>query len=321
MSTTHFVLGKGPVGTATAGQLAGAGNDVVVLSRSGGSDLPATPGTGRIAHRAVDAADRDALVAATRGAEVIYNCLNPPHYHRWAEEWPPMAAAVLDAAESHGAVLVTASNLYGYGEVDGPIDSESPLQATHLNGRIRVAMWEEALRGHREGRVRVTEARAGDYFGAGVLDGGYLGSRAMPRILAGRGVRLLGDVDQPHAWGYVPDVAATLVALGTHERAWGRAWLVPGPSDSQRRMVEMLCDAAGVGRVSVGTIPWSMVRLAGIAVPAMRALTGLRQQVDRPFTLDASATEAVLGVHATPVRDAVAATVDWWRIDGLAAAA
>lgn len=48
---------------------------------------------------------------------MIYNCVNPA-YHRWATDWPPIAAALLDAAERADALLVTMGNLYGYGPVD-----------------------------------------------------------------------------------------------------------------------------------------------------------------------------------------------------------
>jgi hypothetical protein len=36
-------------------------------------------------------------------------------------DWPPPAAALLRAAETSGALLVTTGNLYGYGAVDGPM--------------------------------------------------------------------------------------------------------------------------------------------------------------------------------------------------------
>ena len=44
------------------------------------------------------------------------------------------------------------------------------------------------------GRVRVTEARASDFFGPGLTDSSQLG-RVIPRILAGKSVRVLGNPD------------------------------------------------------------------------------------------------------------------------------
>jgi nucleoside-diphosphate-sugar epimerase len=198
---------------------------------------------------AVDASDAAALAEATRGADVIYNCANPVDYHRWAELWPPMAHALLDAAEANGAVLVTVGNLYGYGPVDRPITVDTPSSANGPKGRVRVQMWDEALERHRQGRVRVVEARAADFYGPRITDGGHLGERVVPKLLAGKGVVLLGDLDAAHSFTFVPDVARALLRLGGDERAWGRAWPVPtAPAVSQRRMVELLCSAAGVDR-------------------------------------------------------------------------
>ena len=80
----------------------------------------------------------------------MYNCANPP-YHRWPELWPPLAAAMLAAAERTGAVLVTMSNLYGYGPVDGPMTEDLPLRPTTAKGRVRAAMWHDALAAHQAG--------------------------------------------------------------------------------------------------------------------------------------------------------------------------
>ena len=76
-----------------------------------------------------DAADRESLLAATTGADVIYNCVNPA-YHSWQEEWPPIANNLIEAAEHADAVLVTLSNLYGYGPVDHAMTEEMPCQVT-----------------------------------------------------------------------------------------------------------------------------------------------------------------------------------------------
>lgn len=309
----HVVLGKGPVGSATAAELVSAGCSVRMLSRSGAAAGTASS-SGPVEHVAVDAADPTALTQATRDAAVIYNCANPTHYHRWAEQWPPMAAALLDAAEIHGAVLVTMSNLYGYGRVDGPLTVDLPLRPSGEKGRIRARMWSEALARHDAGRVRATEARAADFYGPGVTDGGFLGNRAVPRILAGRSVTVLGDPDQPHSFTYVPDVARTLVRLGSDPAAWGRPWHVPSaPAPTLRTAVASLCDAAGVEPVPVRRIPWWAVRIAGVAVPMLREFGETRHQLDGPFVIDGSATTAAFGVTATPFEVGAAATVDWFR--------
>src|SRR5205085_12129091 len=84
----HVIVGKGPVGTTTAELLAARGHEVRVLSRSGGRSADG------IEHRQVDATDAGAVAAAAQGAAALYNAVNP-EYHRWATDWPPVAAALL----------------------------------------------------------------------------------------------------------------------------------------------------------------------------------------------------------------------------------
>lgn len=290
----HVVVGKGPVGSATARLLAGQGHDVLVLSRSGGRSTEA------VRHRAVDAADVTALTAATAGADAVYNAVNPD-YSRWATDWPPVAAALLTAAERAGTVLVTMGNLYGYGRPTGPMTPETPLAATDTKGRVRNRMWADALAAHRAGRVRVTEARASDFVGPEVPAAHSHLMRQLPTLRAGRRAWVIGDPDALHSWTYLPDVAATLVALGTDERAWGRAWHVPSSVPrSQRQALGDLARALDVAPGAVSGVPWPVLRAAGLAVPFARELVAVRHQWDQKFLIDASATTATFGLTATP---------------------
>jgi nucleoside-diphosphate-sugar epimerase len=120
-----------------------------------------------------------------------------------------------------GAVLVTVNNLYAYGPLDHPMIERDPFAPAGIKGQVRAKMWADALVAHRSGRVRVTEARASDYFGPGLTTTSHMGSRVIPRLLAKKSIRVLGSPDVPHSWTYVPDVARTLVVLATDARAWG----------------------------------------------------------------------------------------------------
>jgi nucleoside-diphosphate-sugar epimerase len=299
----HVIVGKGPVGTTTAGELVARGHEVRMLSRSGGTS------TAQIEHRQVDATDADALAAASRGAAALYNAVNPA-YHRWATDWPPVAAALLSAAERTGAVLATMSNLYGYGRPSGPMTPETPLAATDVKGRVRIPMWTEALAAHEAGRVRVTEARAADFVGPQVpVDGSHL-NRQLPALRKGRRAWVIGDPDAPRSWAYLPDVGAALATLGTDERALGRAWHVPSnPPRSQRQALGDMAAAMGLPAVPVSGVPWSVLRAIGLAVPFMREVVAMRHQFDQEFVIDSSATTETFGLTATPWDEVVAATV------------
>jgi nucleoside-diphosphate-sugar epimerase len=299
----HVIVGKGPVGTTTAELLATQGHRVRVLSRSGGTS------TGAVEHRRVDAADPDALTAAARGAAAVYNAVNPA-YHRWPTDWPPVAAALLSAAERTGAVLVTMSNLYGYGRPSGPMTPETPLAAVDVKGRVRIRMWADALALHEAGRVRVTEARAADFVGPQVPAAHSHLTRQLPALRAGRRAWVVGDPDVPRSWAYLPDVAATLATLGTDARALGRAWHVPSaPPRSQRQALADLAEALAAPPARVSPIPWPVLRGIGLVSPMMREVVDVRHQFDQEFVIDAGATTATFGLTATPWEEIVRATV------------
>jgi nucleoside-diphosphate-sugar epimerase len=298
----HVIVGKGPVGSTTAEELVARGHQVRVLSRSGGRS------TDSVEHQQVDATDVDALSAAARGAAAVYNAVNPA-YHRWATDWPPVASALLTAAERTGSVLVTMSNLYGYGRPAGPMDPDMALAATDTKGRVRARMWLDALAAHEAGRVRVTEARAADFVGPQVPPAQSHLGRQLASVRRGRRAWVIGDPDLVRSWAYLPDVARTLATLGTDERALGRAWHVPSALPrSQRQALADLAAAMSVPQVPVIGIPWSLLQAIGLAVPFMREFVAVRHQFDQEYVIDATATTDVFGLRATPWAEVVAAT-------------
>ncbi|MCB5169701.1 NAD-dependent epimerase/dehydratase family protein [Streptomyces bambusae] len=305
----HVVIGYGPAGAATARLLAEQGHTVKVFTRSGAAGRTPEPG---VEHVALDASDARRLTGAADGAAAIHGCAAPP-YHRWAADWPPLAASLCAAAEATGAVLVMLGNLYGYGPVSVPMTEDLPLAATGPKGRLRAGLWEQARTLHEQGRIKAVEVRASDFFGPGVTDGGHLAARVVPPLLRGKPVSALGDPDAPHSWTYLPDVARALVEVAGEERAWGRAWHIPtAPPRSVREMVERLTAQAGGRPVAVRRIPGPALALAGLFSPLLRELKEIRYQFEHPFEVDASAYEASFAVRATPLDEQLKETVDWW---------
>jgi nucleoside-diphosphate-sugar epimerase len=292
----HVIVGAGPVGTATAEHLARQGHDVMVVTRRGS-------GPSTVACVAADATDVDRLASLAAGADALYNCANPP-YHRWPQLWPPLAAALLTAAERSGAVLVTTSNLYGYGPVTGELTEELPQSARDTKLRIRADMWRTALAAHRAGRVRVTEARASDYLGPGALS--LFTTVILPGLRRGRAVSVPAELDVPHSHTFTGDVGVTLATLATDPRAWGRAWHVPSPSPSTlRELATRFASLADVPAPRLSTLPPSLLRLAGLFNSGAREFAKVRYQFDRPWVLDSSAAQQTFGLSPTTTDEAL----------------
>jgi nucleoside-diphosphate-sugar epimerase len=220
-----------------------------------------------------------------------------------------VAATLLTAAEHTGAVLVTMSNLYGYGRPSGPMTPETPLTATDVKGRVRARMWTDALDAHEAGRVRITEARAADFVGPQVPAGQSHLGRQLSALRNGRRAWVVGDPDVKRSWGYMGDVAATLATLGTDERALGRAWHVPSAAPrTQREALTDLAAALGARAPRVTGIPWPVLTAVGVAWPMMREVVAVRHQFDQEYVVDATATTDAFGLTATPWDEVVAAT-------------
>ena len=302
MSDLHVVVGAGPVGRATAVQLASEGHEVLLVSRSGGG--PEIAGVRRVA---ADAAAADRLAELASGAVALYNCINPPSYMVWPTFWPPVAAAFLAAAERTGATLVTASCLYAYGPVDEPMVEGMPDAATTTKARIRALMWADALAAHEAGRIAAVEVRGSDYVGPGVT-GAHI-PQVTPRALAGKAVRVFGSPDQPHSFTDVRDMGRALAAVAQRPSAWGRVWHAPTNAPrTQREAVADICRAAGKEPVDVRPWPRAMLGLGGTVVPLLRELRETVYQFERPYVLDSSAIERELGLAPTPWSEVCRAT-------------
>lgn len=297
--SSYVVVGAGVIGPRVANRLADAGHEVTLVSRRGTG--PERDGVRRVA---LDARRGEELAALAHGSRALFNCANPP-YHRWPQEWPPLASSLLQASHASGATLVTLGNLYGYGVPSGPMTADDPLRAHLTKSQVRVQMWRDAMEAHYDGLLRAVEVRASDFIGA--ADNTMFGDRVIPRVLAGRPVSVLGDPDAPHSWTYVDDVAAALVAVADDPTSWGRAWHVPTNAPrTQREVIDDIADAAGVPHVAVKSVPRSVLRVAGLINPMIRELPKTLYQFEQPFVIDDAATRAHFGLAPTPWAEVVA---------------
>jgi nucleoside-diphosphate-sugar epimerase len=301
------VFGAGQVGRALSARLAQLGLPVQVLSRN----RPAGLAQG-VDWRSADATDADAATEALADATVVYQCLNAP-YTDWPERFPPLQRGVLTAAERTGALLVTLENVYAYGPTAGePMTEDTPLAATTNKGRTRAAMTQELLIAAEAGRVRVAIGRASDFFGAGVTET-TLGERVFANAVAGKRADFIGNPDLPHTYSYVPDIATGLATLGTDERAVNGVWHLPGPETVTTRAVLDLV-AGEVGHpVAIRSVPKLLVRGLGLFNPLMRELVEMAYEFEEPFVLDTTKYQSTFGATGTPLADALAATVAWYR--------
>jgi nucleoside-diphosphate-sugar epimerase len=300
------VLGTGQAGRQVVDHLVGLGREVVAVNRSG------TPVRGARRTLGGDLLDPGFVAQACVGAEVVYACLNVD-YARWPERFPPLQRSVVRGARSAGARLVVLENLYGYGPTDGrPLTEDLPLAATSAKGAARARMSETLLEHHRQGDLPVAIGRASDYVGPGVRES-ILGEQVLAAVVRGRRVPVLGDPDLPHSYSFTPDVGAALVALGSNPEAFGQAWHLPvDEARTTRQLVDRLGQLVGREPRVLPAGAWTL-RLLGTVRPSLRELRHSLYQCTQPWIVDDSKFRTTFGDLATPLDEALARTMAWYR--------
>jgi nucleoside-diphosphate-sugar epimerase len=301
----HVVLGSGPAGTALAGELVRRGHPVRLVDRKG--EGPALDGVERFA---ADVSTAEGARAAVTGAAVAYHCVNVG-YHLQVEVMPRIQEAVLAAVETADARLVVLDTLYPYGETGGAVMTEdSPWQATTRKGRMRAELDEKYLAAHRDGRARVALGRSADFVGPGVLNS-TLGGAVFPAALTGGEVPGLGDIDLPHSYTNIEDVAAGLATLGERPEGDGRVWHLPtAPAVSTREILTMIEKRAGR---PLNIVPVPEARPFGpFDEEFMAEYAEMFYQHTEPQTMDSSAFERAFGTAPTPLAETIDATVAWY---------
>ncbi len=309
MSNLHVVFGTGPLGRSVVAELVRQGKTVRVVSRSG-QMAEAPQGVELVAG---DLYNPAVVRELTQGAAVAYQCAQP-HYWEWPQKFPPLQTAIIEGLAGSGTRLVIGENTYMYGDTNGkPLTEDLPYAAQTRKGQVRAAMAEAALAAHRAGQVPVALGRGSDFFGPWVLDSGF-GDRVFYPALAGKGASFGGKLDLPHTATYIEDFGRALVILGERDAALGRAWHVPNdrPQITQRQFAELVFAETG-HPVKASGVSKTMMRLAGLFIPGAREVVEMMYEFEKPFVVDSSQFERAFGVKATPIAEAIKATVAWYR--------
>lgn len=297
------MVGAGLIGARVARLLAGRGDEVAVASRRG----TALAGTEALT---MDASDAAALTRAAAGASTILLCSGPAAYtaKAWQQDWPPVYRAAIAAARDSGAALVVMGNLYPYGVQAAPFTEHSPELTTSAKGLVRKAGWAAVKAAHDRGELRAVEVRASDYFGAGLGGTAHLGERFFAAIRASKAAPAIGNQALPHSWSYLDDIAATLAAAAGYEGEWGRIWHVPSGVPHSRDEIATALNELYGSRGRVRGVPTGVLKALGLFSSQWKGIADEAYQFTNPWVIDATETEQLLGVSATPWEQALRET-------------
>ncbi len=309
MSGINVVTGAGPVGSTIALQLAEAGQQVRLLTRSGSG-----PDHALIERRTVDVSRADQVDAAFDGASVVHHCIHGSAYSErsWRAELPAAERIVLAAAGRVGAVAVFPESLYSYGPVDGPMTEATPRRAT--GGKLGVRT--DLLAQRAASSTPTVSVAASDFYGPGVRMA-HAGERLVPTVLAGKTMRVVGSLDQPHSFTYVPDLAAAMIRAAASPQLWDTVLHAPtAPPVTMRHLITRVAETAGVPVPRMSALPGGVLRTLGLVIGSMKELAETSYMFEKPFVLDSAVSESQLGLAPTAMETGLKETVAWWQEQG-----
>jgi len=302
-----LVLGAtGGVGGEVARLLAARGWIVKALHRA--PQQVAKPGDG-MQWLAGDAMNRDDVVKAAQGVQLIVHAVNPPGYRNWGALVLPMIDNTIAAARASGARILLPGTVYNYGPDALPnIREDSPQHPVTRKGAIRV----ELERRLKDAGVPVLIVRAGDFFGPKTGNSWF----AQGLVKPGKEVSAISNPAAPgvgHQWAYLPDVAETMVRLveRSDQLPMFASYQMNGHWDADgTQMTAAIARAAGKPELKASAFPWWLLALASPFVPVFRELREMRYLWRQPVRMSNARLLAVLGSEPhTPLDVAVRRTL------------
>lgn len=277
------------------------GHNVIAVTRKGHCEGL----TGSVEHRAADAMNRAALIAATAGVDLIFNGLNPL-YHEWETKVMPMAENVMAAAGAHKAAHLFVGNVYNYGtQIPVNADENTPHIDDTAKARIRNEMELMFEREAFDNGIQTVILRAGDFYGA-CSTGSWFDQALASKV--DKGVFTWpGPMDTVHAFAYLPDLAAAFVRLGENMARIGvfETFNFEGHSLTGRQF-QALVERAMNRKMKTGSLPWWLFRLAGPFNPIMRELSKMSYLWRVAHSLNGNKLAEAFGpIPVTPPHEAV----------------
>lgn len=290
----YLVIGYGQIGQALVDQLLARGDRVTVLKRS-----PVRTSAPGVSFTYGDV--QDVLPQLDVGKfDGVFNCMHTSYSARaWTDVLVPREQQLLDWAGD--IPVVFPESVYAWGEGAQDLCEGEPLAPVSPLGGVRAHL----LRVRRAHRATTVSVVAADLIGpTASAQGSVFQQLIFERIARGKRALIIGDPHARRSVTYIPDLVRALI--GAMERAGDIPEVVHAPALSplsQSELARAYANVVGRPQLKPRTIPWFVIRGAGIASPTFRELYNQRYlwdapQIMRPGTLgDLQATEVAVALR------------------------
>jgi len=247
--------------------------------------------------------DPASIRTALSGVSAAVHMVGVP-YDRFALH-PVLMKRVVDAAvvERVDRVLLIGT-LYVFGRARAPrITEDHPRDPHTYKGRKRKEQ-EDILM---TAPLKAAILRLPDFYGPGVASS--LLHDVFVAAAQDRRANVIGPVDVPHEFVFVPDVGPVAARMLETPDAFGRAWNLAGVGTISEREIAALAFAPRKPRLRVANK--LMLRLLGLFNPLMRELVEMNYLMTDPLIVDDAALTGLIGpIAKTSYVDGVARCVE-----------
>ncbi len=304
-----LVGGTGPIGASIGAAFAATGTPFAVIGRSLPSITDHFRGVPGVEARQWDPDDPARIRAAVRGLETLVYMVGVP-YDAFRLH-PDLMRRTLEAAEAEGVRrLLLIGTAYPFGRPRAArVDESHPREPHTFKGRMRKEQEDLVLEAGAQGRIATAILRLPDFYGPQV-ERSYLAD-IFAAAAAGRRAKVIGPIDTPHEFVFVPDVGEVVRRLLMREDAFGRAFNLGGAGTITVRQVAEQAFMLVRSNPGLFVANRLMLRLAGLFDPLMRELVEMHYLMTDPVIFDDTALTQLLGpLTKTSYAEGIARSMD-----------
>ncbi len=196
--------------------------------------------------------------------DIVIHAANPEYRH-WKLQALAMTKTGIAVAKHYSATLIFPGNVYNFGQLMPPeITVATPQTAKNEKGNIRIAQEQSIQRAARAG-LKCIIIRAGDFYGSGK---GNWFDLVVAKKIKQKKVCYPGPTDVPHAWAYLPDLAAYFVQIAMIRETLKSFEVIhfEGHTCTGNEMISAM--EAAVGEKLLRTrFPWPLVKVFNVFIP------------------------------------------------------
>lgn len=246
--------------------------------------------------------------AAAEGIETLLYMVGVNYWQ--FELHPELMQKTIEGAVAAGVKnIILIGTVYPYGRArSNPVREDHPREPHTFKGRMRKAQEDLLMQAHKAGRINATVLRLPDFYGPGV-EASLLHRAALAAVNGGT-ADMVGPIDCPHEFVFVPDVGPVVARLLDTPAAFGKIWNLAGAGvTTQRELVAEMERLTG-RKLKLRVVGKTMLRLIGLFNPFMREMVEMNYLMTDPLIMDDSALRQLIGpIRKTSYQEGIRQTL------------